>query len=1177
MDQKTFNHYFQAWSLLESLKEPFWTIEEKEKITQTLKDITVSDANLQELDINAPDFLEQLKIKLQALLTAQPETPPPNIPPPEVFQNYESYLLQLNQKREKTRLPIIFLKEGSPLNFSEEIYQILKQKQLVDDEGEIKLNQASKNTRTEVEKEIGKLTTLHQWRSHLYQKISFSLEGSVPLTLFRKEFFGIGEIPGIIGQVTEEIITALQKGKEFDYQKVSKIVKNYLEISPRFSLLYSTHQQEIQQKTKEIVTREIQNFQLRYPKGLNRTAVNQKDEDFYLTIFTPQEEKYTISSTPVHPRTIAKRTQRELNLPATVKSTENLQRFISSFVNNPISATLNYPYYSLINLLPNPFKKLYWQRKRMAKTWELWYGISISPDAQRKALQNLGWQAIKAFLKPLGGQILVNKEGQWFWTSTLGWAGEKVVTKIGESFANFFDKFGKPGKSFGKILHRRIGRERKREESILTGFLGVILDTTTRLLGFLLKKTIWSLIKNLPIVKKIGQLWVNFRYLLESKLPLLKYLRIGKGVIGSLIRAVPHGLISGGLGYLASGGNIGWTITAGASDWLFHFIKNLGKIPEISLWAKGPHVSVGGKIFGWLIRSPHFYLPIKSFTFSFILTDSILPALGINLPVWARWFIRLGLTGLDYGWQAELKPLLKLKLPSFIAKWITGPLGKLLGGIIGGLPGGIILPQVLSALGINPLLSYLIGIPAGIAVWWVLMKFILPSLAPYTIFGWLGMIGGEWLALKLGLTGIWPPLFQAGGFFLGSWLAKIGISSLVSWLGSQGITLSWSFVLGLFPSISASAVLATIGSILLIAGLTIFTIITVSSAFFQEKELRRGLVHPNLPIKKVIMKTSKNTNGEITAIDYQISYSYKPSTSDPSEYLDNIKIIDRFETPVVLSFFDNFPPPIGGNINPSVITPCEPLYNVGGGGKGFADFAWEQSRCSVLGPVWAGETKTIDIHLVLRKPWSSNWPSPVLKIDKICNSLGVWGTTSKGEKISSSLPPICLNREGKIVSPWDITWPIDSENITSCFNEKRGDYYHKGLDIGTGAMTPPERDVLAIDDGEIIFSGGSETGIYGFFVEIRHSNGWISKYAHLDPTRIPEAGKKVKKGEIIALSDNTGDSTGPHLHLEIFRDDLEKCGLTPMTEFSPCWVDPLCFYPLQWEKSGCPPPTQCKP
>lgn len=85
---------------------------------------------------------------------------------------------------------------------------------------------------------------------------------------------------------------------------------------------------------------------------------------------------------------------------------------------------------------------------------------------------------------------------------------------------------------------------------------------------------------------------------------------------------------------------------------------------------------------------------------------------------------------------------------------------------------------------------------------------------------------------------------------------------------------------------------------------------------------------------------------------------------------------------------------------------------------------------------------------------------------------------------------------------------------------------HKGVDVGAPIGTP----VIAMSDG-IIKKAGWGTG-YGRVIYISHDDGYETRYAHLDKINV-KPGQKVKKGEIIAKSGNTGVGTGPHLHFEI--------------------------------------------
>ncbi|WP_331828684.1 murein DD-endopeptidase MepM [Candidatus Blochmannia sp. SNP] len=86
---------------------------------------------------------------------------------------------------------------------------------------------------------------------------------------------------------------------------------------------------------------------------------------------------------------------------------------------------------------------------------------------------------------------------------------------------------------------------------------------------------------------------------------------------------------------------------------------------------------------------------------------------------------------------------------------------------------------------------------------------------------------------------------------------------------------------------------------------------------------------------------------------------------------------------------------------------------------------------------------------------------------------------------------------------------------------------HAGVDFAIPIGTP----VFSVGDGEVIVSTYSK--IAGNYITIRHSRHCITRYMHLKKLLVIP-GQKVKRGDNIALSGNTGRSTGPHLHFEIW-------------------------------------------
>lgn len=99
---------------------------------------------------------------------------------------------------------------------------------------------------------------------------------------------------------------------------------------------------------------------------------------------------------------------------------------------------------------------------------------------------------------------------------------------------------------------------------------------------------------------------------------------------------------------------------------------------------------------------------------------------------------------------------------------------------------------------------------------------------------------------------------------------------------------------------------------------------------------------------------------------------------------------------------------------------------------------------------------------------------------------------------------------------------------SSDFGERWG-RMHEGIDIAVNTGTP----VKAAECGVVTFAG--EAGGYGNFVKIDHGNGVVTAYAHLSTIEVKE-GQNVTADTQIALSGNTGRSTGPHLHFEVLKN-----------------------------------------
>jgi len=112
-------------------------------------------------------------------------------------------------------------------------------------------------------------------------------------------------------------------------------------------------------------------------------------------------------------------------------------------------------------------------------------------------------------------------------------------------------------------------------------------------------------------------------------------------------------------------------------------------------------------------------------------------------------------------------------------------------------------------------------------------------------------------------------------------------------------------------------------------------------------------------------------------------------------------------------------------------------------------------------------------------------------------------------------------------------WPVDG-NVTSLFGKRDhpqtgAAQFHTGVDIAA----EPGRPVRATADGIVSFadwSGGS-----GNLVALEHGFGFSTYYAHNKMLNV-KAGQKVKRGDIIGYIGSTGNSTGPHVHYEVWKE-----------------------------------------
>ena len=127
------------------------------------------------------------------------------------------------------------------------------------------------------------------------------------------------------------------------------------------------------------------------------------------------------------------------------------------------------------------------------------------------------------------------------------------------------------------------------------------------------------------------------------------------------------------------------------------------------------------------------------------------------------------------------------------------------------------------------------------------------------------------------------------------------------------------------------------------------------------------------------------------------------------------------------------------------------------------------------------------------------------------------------------------NASGQSLGRMFVLKPLGVNRITSHFNRQRFHPIHKEQrpHLGTDYGAPTGTLVWTTARGEVVHAGWK--GGYGKLVEIVHSNGYRTRYAHLSKILVRK-GQLVQQKDIIGKVGATGLATGPHLHYEIIKD-----------------------------------------
>jgi murein DD-endopeptidase MepM/ murein hydrolase activator NlpD len=123
-----------------------------------------------------------------------------------------------------------------------------------------------------------------------------------------------------------------------------------------------------------------------------------------------------------------------------------------------------------------------------------------------------------------------------------------------------------------------------------------------------------------------------------------------------------------------------------------------------------------------------------------------------------------------------------------------------------------------------------------------------------------------------------------------------------------------------------------------------------------------------------------------------------------------------------------------------------------------------------------------------------------------------------------------ITKAGRVLAALPSRWPVRG-GVNSEFGRRLSPWtgapeFHSGIDISSDRGTP----VKAPAPGTVVFAGSQAE--YGNTVILDHGNDIKSLYGHLQKVQVV-LGQRVERGQVIALSGNTGKSSGPHLHYEI--------------------------------------------
>ena len=168
-------------------------------------------------------------------------------------------------------------------------------------------------------------------------------------------------------------------------------------------------------------------------------------------------------------------------------------------------------------------------------------------------------------------------------------------------------------------------------------------------------------------------------------------------------------------------------------------------------------------------------------------------------------------------------------------------------------------------------------------------------------------------------------------------------------------------------------------------------------------------------------------------------------------------------------------------------------------------------------------------------------PAGVTRIDRILAARFLLsGERIEAIRYGDSTRAEYFDQHGKSLRAAFLRAPLAFRRISSVFGRRRHPILgvwrqHRGMDYAAAAGTP----VRSVGDGHVIFAG--HRGGYGNVVEVRHRNGYVSRYGHLRGfARGARRGTRVGIGQTVGFVGSTGLSTAPHLHFEMLVNGVHR-------------------------------------